>query len=441
MKVAIIGTGYVGLVSGACFSELGWEVVCFDKDTGKIDALNAGRIPIFEPGLEDLVGKNKEKGRLRFTHERAVAIKGADVIFIAVGTPTRPGAQNADLSFVFEAAREMAPDIKEGVVIVTKSTVPVGTTRQVYETICSLTETSFHTASNPEFLREGGAIADFMHPDRIVVGTASPYAQSVMEALYAPLVKQGASLFLTQVETAELIKYASNTFLAMKISFINQVADLAEACGADVQLIAEAMGLDRRIGPSFLHPGPGFGGSCFPKDTRALAAFAHEQGVPAPLIDAVDTFNEARKRAMVTKIVKACGGTVRGKKLAILGITFKANTDDIRESASLVILPALREAGASLAVFDPEAKASSLPELSGIRDASDVVTACHQADAIVILTEWDLFKTLPFREIVRVVAHPLLIDLRNLYTPDVVEKAGFSYVSLGRPARSLPEKG
>ncbi|MDR1266885.1 MAG: UDP-glucose/GDP-mannose dehydrogenase family protein [Holosporales bacterium] len=440
MKVAVVGTGYVGLVSGACFAELGQDVTCIDNDTNKICQLKNGKIPIFEPGLKELVDKNVQCGCLHFSEDRASAVRNADIVFIAVGTPTRVGGREADLSYVFGAAQELAREIKEGAVVVTKSTVPVGTTRRVYDVIRSETQTRFHTVSNPEFLREGAAIADFMHPDRIVVGSASDEARSVMQTLYAPLVAQGASLFLTHIETAELIKYASNTFLAMKIAFINQIADISEACGADVAQVAQAMGLDTRIGPAFFEAGPGFGGSCFPKDTRALAAFAHERGVPVPLIDAIDTFNEARKRSMAGRVIQACGGSVHGKQFAILGATFKANTDDMRESASLALVPALREAGAQLRAFDPGVRLASLAAFDGVEEASDALAACSGADAAIIVTEWDIFKNLPLEELGKKMRKRLLIDFRNLYEPAVVAKAGFSYISLGRPAAHPEEK-
>ncbi|MDR0406990.1 MAG: UDP-glucose/GDP-mannose dehydrogenase family protein [Holosporales bacterium] len=434
MKVTIIGTGYVGLVSGTCLAEFGFQVTCVDKIAEKIDKLNNSIMPIFEPGLKDLVVKNVAQGRLYFTKNLAKAVGLSDIILIAVGTPTGYSTGSADLRYVFEAAQEIAPLLQGYTVIVTKSTVPVGTTRQVRDTIrVAAPKADFDVASNPEFLREGAAIADFMNPERVVIGVESDRAKERMHTLYSSLSQREIPLVFTNFETAELSKYASNTFLATKIEFINQIADLAEVCGADVQHIAHIMGLDARIGKAFLQPGPGFGGSCFPKDTRALAAFAHERHVSVPLIDAVDSSNEARKKAMAKKIIAACGGSVRGKKLAILGLTFKANTDDMRESASLIILPILKEAGAVLSAFDPEADITQNIEFAGVERVPDIVTACQGADAIVILTEWDIFKALPFEKLAEVVKERLLIDLRNLYELDNVTKAKFSYVSLGRP--------
>ncbi|MDR2416976.1 MAG: UDP-glucose/GDP-mannose dehydrogenase family protein [Holosporales bacterium] len=434
MRVAIIGTGYVGLVSGACFSEFGFQVTCVDKNADKIRALSKGNIPIFEPGLEELVAKNTTQERLFFTQDLTSAVETADVVFIAVGTPTQHDTGNADLSYVFEAARELAPALKGFTVIVTKSTVPVGTTRKVQETIREAApQADFDMASNPEFLREGTAIADFMRPDRIVVGVESTRAQEMMRTLYAHLAQHHVPVVFTNFETSELSKYASNTFLAMKIAFINQMADVAEACGADIQHVSRIMGLDARIGTAFLQPGPGFGGSCFPKDTRALAAFAHTHQVPVSLIDMIDASNEARKKAMADKIIAACDCSVRGKKLAILGLTFKSNTDDMRESSSLVILPLLQKAGARLTAFDPKVQATSYPQLQGVEVALDIPSACHGAEAIVILTEWEIFRSLPFESLKEIVQERRLIDLRNLYTPDSVAHAGFRYVSLGRP--------
>ncbi|MDR1910262.1 MAG: UDP-glucose/GDP-mannose dehydrogenase family protein, partial [Holosporales bacterium] len=340
MNITIIGTGYVGLVSGTCLAEAGLQVTCVDKNVEKIKTLTQGIVPIFEPGLEELITKNVKAKRLSFTQDLALAVEMADVVFIAVGTPTKPNTDNADLSAVFEAARTLAPALRGFTVVVTKSTVPVGTTQEIHAVIqAAAPHADFDMASNPEFLREGTAVHDFMHPDRIVVGVKSSRAQEVMQTLYAPFAQRQVPIVFTDFETSELSKYASNTFLAMKIAFINQIADIAEVCGADVQHVARIMGLDHRIGAAFLQPGPGVGGSCFPKDTCALIAFAHDHHVPVPLIDTISASNDARKRAMTDKIIAACDGSVLGKKLAILGLTFKANTDDMRASASLEILP------------------------------------------------------------------------------------------------------
>ena len=431
MRVAMIGTGYVGLVSGACFSEFGHHVICVDKDAGKIDALNAGRMPIYEPGLDEVVATNVRAGRLSFTTNLKSAVPEADAVFIAVGTPSRRGDGHADLKYVFQAAEEIAAALDGYTVVVTKSTVPVGTGRQVEETIRRIrSDADFDVASNPEFLREGSAIDDFRHPDRIVCGTTSERAQAVLRELYRPLFLNETPILFTTRESSELIKYAANAFLATKISFINEMADLCEQVGADVQDVARGMGLDRRIGGKFLHAGPGYGGSCFPKDTRALLQTAVSANAPASIVEAVVASNERRKLHMAEKIESAFGG-VKGKRIAVLGLTFKPNTDDMREAPSLVIVPWLTERGAEVHAYDPEGMKEAAKHLKATM-ATDAYTALDGADGVVILTEWNEFRALDLGKMRELLKRPLMVDLRNIYRPGDLAEAGFTYVGVGR---------
>jgi len=436
MRIAIVGTGYVGLVSGACFSEFGVEVTCVDQDRGKIARLQQGEMPIFEPGLDALVANNAAAGRLAFTIDLPAAVSGADAVFIAVGTPSRRGDGHADLSYVFAAAEEIGRALTDYAVVVTKSTVPVGTGRKVAEILRQIRpQGRFDVASNPEFLREGSAIEDFMRPDRVVIGTDSEHARTIMRALYRPLYLLETPMMFTDIETAELIKYAANAFLATKITFINEIADLCERMGADVQDVAKGIGLDGRIGSKFLHAGPGFGGSCFPKDCRALVRTAREAEAPLAIVETVVQVNDARKDRMADKIAAACSGTLAGKTLAVLGLTFKPNTDDMRDSPSLAILPALMAAGAAIRGYDPGGMAEAeklLPDLTYCGDAYETMIG---ADALVILTEWNAFRALDLGRVRSLLAAPLVIDLRNIYQPEEMTAAGLSYVSVGRPPR------
>jgi len=437
MRIAMIGTGYVGLVSGACFSEFGVSVTCVDKDADKIVRLQRGEMPIFEPGLEQLVATNKAAGRLTFTTDLKVALDGAEAVFIAVGTPSRRGDGHADLSYVFAAAAEIAETLAElpdsRTVIVTKSTVPVGTGRRVERILQRrLPKSAFDVASNPEFLREGSAIQDFMRPDRVVIGTESEYARTVLRALYRPLYLLETPVVFTTIETAELIKYAANAFLATKVTFINQIADLCEAVGADVQDVAHGIGLDGRIGRKFLHAGPGFGGSCFPKDCAALVRTAAEAGQPLSLVEQVLDINDNRKRAMAERIAAACGGDVAGKTIAVLGLTFKPNTDDMRESPSLSILPPLVEAGATIRAFDPEGMDEAKKVMPGLDYCGDAYQAIEGADALVFLTEWNEFRALDLTRVKELLRAPVVIDLRNIYQPQEMAEAGLVYHSIGR---------
>ena len=437
MRVAMIGAGYVGLVSATCFSEFGFSVTCVDAAPERIVALRAGRLPIYEPGLEALLAANVAAGRLSFTEDIADAVSAADVVMLAVGTPSRRGDGHADLSFVFEAARQVADALDGYTVVATKSTVPVGTGREIARIIRERRpDAAFDAVSNPEFLREGSAIGDFMRPDRVVVGVESERARAVMRALYRPLFLIETPVLFTTLETAELIKYAANCFLATKITFINEIADLCERLGADVQDVAKGIGLDGRIGRYFLHAGPGFGGSCFPKDTAAFVRIAEEAGAPSAIVDAVLRTNTARKAAMVDKIVQACGGSVAGKTVAVLGVTFKPNTDDVRESPSLVILPGLMERGATLRAFDPAGMAEARALLDGVVWCNDSYEAMAGADALVILTEWNEFRALDLERARSQLRTPLVVDLRNIYEPADMASAGLRYVSIGRPAVS-----
>lgn len=433
MRIAMIGTGYVGLVSGACFSEFGTDVVCVDKDAGKIERLLDGIMPIYEPGLDTLVEKNVKAGRLSFTTDLAEAVKGADIVFIAVGTPTRRGDGHADLSYVYAAAEEIGQAIDEYTVVVTKSTVPVGTGREVHRIISGIRDAGeFDVASNPEFLREGSAIEDFMRPDRVVIGTDSDRAADVLKQLYRPLFLMETPILFTKIETAELTKYAANTFLAAKITFINEIANLCEKVGANVQEVARGIGLDGRIGGKFLHAGPGYGGSCFPKDTLALVRTARDHDAPLHIIEAVVKVNEDRKRLMADKIIAGCGGTVDGKTIAVLGLTFKPNTDDMRDSPSLAIVPALQQAGATVRAFDPQGMTEAREMLPDVVFCKDAYETMEGADALAIVTEWNEFRLLDLERVKGLLSAPLMIDLRNIYKPDEIIKAGFDYYSVGR---------
>ena len=434
MKLAVIGTGYVGLVSGACFSEFGFDVTCIDKDAGKIDSIRSGVMPIYEPGLEDLVARNVTVGRLHFTTELGSAVAGADAVFIAVGTPTRRGDGHADLTYVFDAARELAGHLSGYTVVVTKSTVPVGTGRKV-ETIIrdASPDADFDVVSNPEFLREGAAIGDFMRPNRVVVGAETARAQDVLRALYRPLYLLETPILVTSLETSELIKYASNAFLAVKISYINQMADLCEKVGANVHDVARGMGLDQRIGNKFLHPGPGYGGSCFPKDTLALVRTAEDHGTAVGIVSEVVRYNDSRKQSMADRIIAAAGGDIAGKTVAVLGLSFKPETDDMRDSPSLDILPALVEAGAKVRAYDPKAMEEASTMLPGATIFTDCSAACLEgADVAVVVTEWNEFRALTPAHYLDAMRGKVLVDLRNIYRPEDMREAGLSYHSIGR---------
>lgn len=436
VRITMVGTGYVGLVSGACFAELGHDVICVDKDEKKIQMLLEGRMPIYEPGLDELVERNVKVGRLSFATDVAASVKDRDAVFVAVGTPTEQGSDRADLKYVYAAAAEIAAAATGFTVIVTKSTVPVGTNNQVLDIAQqNVTESGrIAVASNPEFLREGAAIKDFLEPDRIVVGVSDPEARDVMERIYSPLmISSIVPLVVTGIETAELIKYAANAFLAVKISFINEMANLCEVVGANVAEVAHGIGLDRRIGPAFLNTGPGWGGSCFPKDTRALLATAADAGVKSLVVSSAVDANNHRKSDMVARVVRALGGDVKGRKIAVLGLTFKGQTDDMRESTSLVVLPALQARGAEIIAFDPSDPHDAPRLLPGVKLAKTPVEAATGADLLVILTDWMVFKTYDFRQIATVMASPVMVDMRNLLNAAEAKKFGFQhYVSLGR---------
>ena len=438
MRIAMIGTGYVGLVSGACFSEFGASVSCVDQDAAKIAGLQRGEMPIYEPGLAALVAANAAAGRLSFTTELAAAVAGVDAVFIAVGTPSRRGDGHADLSYVFAAAEAIGRALRGPAVVVTKSTVPVGTGYRVAEILRnSRRGGDVEVAANPEFLREGSAIADFMRPDRVVIGAESERAGAVLRQLYRPLYLIETPMLFTDIATAELIKYAANAFLATKITFINEIADLCERLGADVQDVARGIGLDGRIGRKFLHAGPGFGGSCFPKDCTALVRTAREAAAPLAIVETVVAVNQARKRQMADKIAAACGGSLAGKTLAVLGLTFKPNTDDMRDAPSLEILPRLAAAGAGIRAFDPEGMDEArklMPEFVYCQDAYQTMEG---ADALILLTEWNAFRGLDLGRARDLLASPLVIDLRNSYQPHEVAAVGLSYVSIGRPAHRV----
>lgn len=433
MKIAMIGAGYVGLVSGTCFAEFGMDVTCVDLDLKKIERLRRGEIPIYEPGLEDMVKRLVAAGRLHFTDAIKDAVRDADAVFIAVGTPPRRFDRAADLSFVYGAAREIAEVMDGYTVIITKSTVPVGTAREVERIIRETRpDGDFDVCSNPEFLREGAAINDFLKPDRVVIGAESERAQAVMRAIYRPLYLNETPIVFTGLETAEITKYAANAFLATKITFINDIANLCEKAGADVQQVAKAIGLDGRIGSKFLHPGPGYGGSCFPKDTEALLRIGEQYGAPQRIVDAVVRINEERRRDMARRVVAACDGTVRGKKIAVLGISFKPNTDDIRDAPSLTIVPLLQDAGAQVVAYDPAAMETGADELPDVAWASSPYDAAVDADAVVILTEWHEFRAMDLTRLRGLMKTPLICDFRNIYKLDDIAGSGFDYHSIGR---------
>jgi len=436
MRVAMIGTGYVGLVSGACFADFGHEVTCVDKDGAKIEALMRGEMPIYEPGLSELVTANTRAGRLKFTHDLAPAVKDADAVFIAVGTPSRRGDGHADLSYVYAAAREIARALDGFTVVITKSTVPVGTGDEVERIIAETRpDADYAVVSNPEFLREGAAIRDFKHPDRIVVGTVQARAREVMSALYRPLYLNRAPIMFTDRRTAELIKYAANAFLATKITFINEIADLAEKVGADVQEIARGIGLDNRIGSKFLHAGPGYGGSCFPKDTLALLKTGQDHAAPLRIVEAVVGVNDARKRAMARKVAAALGGELRGRTVALLGLTFKPNTDDMREAPSIPLITALQDMGAKVRAYDPAGMEQAKAVVDDVVFCDDAYHCAEGASALVIVTEWEQFRALDFDRLKQIMARPVLVDLRNVYRPEEIVRHGFVYESVGRASR------
>ena len=433
MRIAMIGTGYVGLVSGACFSEFGVDVVCVDKDQSKIEKIQKGIMPIFEPGLEDLVAKNVRAGRLSFTTDLPPAVKSADAVFIAVGTPSRRGDGHADLSYVYDAAEEIAAAMEGHTVIVTKSTVPVGTGREVEEIIARVRpDSDCDVVSNPEFLREGSAIEDFMRPDRVVIGTKSDRAQNVMRLLYRPLHLIETPILFTSRQTAEMIKYAANTFLATKITFINEISDLCEVLDADVQEVAKGIGLDGRIGGKFLHAGPGYGGSCFPKDTLALVRTAEQAGSPLRIVETVVDVNNKRKLQMAERVIKACGGSVEGKKICILGVTFKPNTDDMRDSPSIDIIAGLQKSGALIQAYDPEGMEEAKHMMNDVNWCDGAYHAIEGADAVVIITEWNEFRGLDMGRVKSLMKSPVLVDLRNIYNPDDMIETGISYTCIGR---------
>ncbi|RXR30427.1 UDP-glucose dehydrogenase family protein [Sphingobium fluviale] len=433
MRITMIGSGYVGLVSGACFADFGHEVVCVDKDKSKIDALLGGKIPIFEPGLDHLVATNVAAGRLRFTTDLAEGVKDADAVFIAVGTPSRRGDGHADLSYVYGAAKEIAGAINGFTVIVDKSTVPVGTGDEVERIIRAANpDADFAVVSNPEFLREGAAIDDFKRPDRVVIGGDDPRALEVMQQIYRPLALGRSPIIEMSRRGAELTKYAGNAFLATKITFINEIADLCEKVGADVQDVARGIGLDNRIGSKFLHAGPGYGGSCFPKDTLALLKTSQDYDAPQRIVEAVVAVNDNRKRAMGRKVIAACGGDVRGKTVAVLGLTFKPNTDDMRDSPAIAVVQTLQDAGATVRAYDPEGMEQAKLVLDNVSYCTNSYEAMEGADALVIVTEWDAFRALDLDRVKSLLKQPVLVDLRNVYPREMVEKAGFRYTAIGR---------
>ncbi len=433
MQIAMVGSGYVGLVSGACFADFGHKVCCIDTDVGRIAALNNGKMPIYEPGLAELVMNNVRQNRLSFATDLTAAVGEADAVFIAVGTPSRRGDGHADLSYVYQAAREIAAAIKGFTVIVTKSTVPVGTGDEVERIIREARpDADFAVVSNPEFLREGAAISDFKRPDRIVIGLEDKRAESVMREVYRPLYLNQAPILVTNRRTSELTKYAANAFLATKITFINEIANLCEEVGANVQDVARGIGLDNRIGSKFLHAGPGYGGSCFPKDTQALIKTAQDHGAPMRIVETVAAVNDQRKRAMARKVLAACGGSVRGKTIALLGLTFKPNTDDMRDSPAIALVTALQDQGAKLNVFDPEGMEQARLYLEKLNYCSDPYACCEGAEALIIVTEWDAFRALDIGRVKSLLAAPILVDLRNIYDPSEMSRQGFTYVSVGR---------
>ena len=433
MRVAMIGSGYVGLVSGVCFADFGHDVVCVDKDAAKIAKLEAGVMPIYEPGLKEIVDKNVRGGRLTFSTDLASAASKAEAVFIAVGTPSRRGDGYADLSFVYAAAREIAAVVKDGAVIVTKSTVPVGTGDEVERIAREMRpDAGIHVVSNPEFLREGAAIEDFKHPDRIVVGAESEESRTMLREVYRPLYLNNLPIMFTRRRTAELIKYAANAFLATNITFINEIADLCETTGTDVNEVARGIGLDKRIGPKFLHAGPGYGGSCFPKDTLALIKTGHDAGTMLRIVETVVAVNDQRKRSMARKVIAACGGSVRGKTIAVLGLTFKPNTDDVRDSPSLAIIPALQDNGALVRAYDPEGAEAAKTHLENVIYAESAYACIEGADALLLLTEWDAFRGLDLDKVKDLLKAPVVVDLRNVYSPHEMHRRGITYVGVGR---------
>ncbi|PCI53721.1 MAG: UDP-glucose 6-dehydrogenase [Alphaproteobacteria bacterium] len=438
MRIGMVGTGYVGLVSGVCFAEFGHTVICVDKDESKIERLKNGEIPIFEPGLEDLLKRQIEAGRIRFTTDITEAVKGSEAVFIAVGTPSKRYCRDADLSYVHGAAREIAQNLEGYTVVVNKSTVPVGTGEEVE---CIMREEApsadFDVASNPEFLREGAAIDDFMRPDRVVVGTCVERAQEVMREVYRPLYLNETPILFTKRETAEIIKYAANAFLATKITFINEIADLCEQVGADVQHVAKGIGLDGRIGGKFLNAGPGYGGSCFPKDTLALTRAGQKYGAPQRIVEAVVSVNEDRKARMADKIIEACGGDVRGKKIGILGVAFKPNTDDMRDAPALTIIPVLQQAGAQILAYDPEAMVAAKEMIDGVSWCDDAYAAAADVEIVAIITEWNEFRALDLDRLRDAMSGNVIVDLRNIYKTEDMQGKGFSYISIGRPHVNL----
>ena len=439
MRIAMMGAGYVGLVSGACIADFGHRVTCVDKDSIKISALNAGEIPIYEPGLDAIVQSNVRQGRLSFTTELSETLDEADAVFIAVGTPSRRGDGHADLSYVYAATREIALALKRFTVVITKSTVPVGTGDEIERIIRELRpDIDVAVVSNPEFLREGAAIHDFKHPDRIVVGTDDERAKAVIAEIYRPLYLNRAPIIYTGRRTAELIKYAANAFLATKITFINEIADLCERVGADVQEIARGIGLDNRIGSKFLHAGPGFGGSCFPKDLRALIKTAQDNEVPLRILEAVETVNDTRKRAMARKVSSAFAGVLRGKRVAVLGLTFKPNTDDLREAPSIALITALQDMGAQVRAYDPVGMEQAKQVLTDVTFCRDPYDCVEEADAVVIVTEWEQFRALDLERVRDLMACPVMVDLRNVYSPEDMKKYGFAYTSVGRLPTQQP---
>ena len=434
MRVVMIGTGYVGLVSGACFADFGHTVVCVDNDPDKIEMLNQGKLPIFEPGLDELVEQNTRAGRLAFSFDPQKAVAEADIVFIAVGTPARRGDGHADLKFIYAVAEELAPLLQDYTVVVTKSTVPVGTGDEVENILQRLApDADFDVASNPEFLREGAAISDFKRPDRVIVGVESERAEQVLRTLYRPLNLNETPMVVTSRRTSELTKYAANAFLAVKIGFINEIADLCDAVGANVQQVAKGIGLDNRIGAKFLHAGPGYGGSCFPKDTLAFSKTASDAGTPVTIVDAVISANDRRKHQMVDRIVNACGGSVDGKTIAVLGLAFKPNTDDMREAPSLIIIPGLQKLGANIRAYDPEAMGEATRYLEDVTYAKDAYDCLAGADVAVILTEWDQFRALHLDRVAELLADQVFIDLRNIYRAEELVDTNLAYFSLGRP--------
>ncbi len=443
MRIAMIGTGYVGLVSGACFSEFGVDVICVDKDQKKIDGLHQNIMPIYEPGLDDLVASNVKAGRLSFTTDLKEAVATADAVFIAVGTPSRRGDGHADLSYVYGAAKEIAEAMDGYTVVVTKSTVPVGTGREVEKIIRETRpDAEFDVVSNPEFLREGSAINDFMRPDRVVIGTRSERAQEAMRKIYRPLYLIETPILFTSRQTSELIKYAANTFLATKITFINEIADLCEVVDADVQDVAKGIGLDGRIGSKFLHAGPGYGGSCFPKDTLALVRTAQEVEKPLRIVEAVVEINDQRKKAMAKRVVEACGGSLAGKTVAVLGLTFKPNTDDMRDSPSLDIVPALVKEGATVRAYDPEGMTEAKEMITGIEYMDGAYETMDGADVLAIVTEWNEFRALDLDRMKSLLKTPIMVDLRNIYDPNEMDEAGFDYhcIGIGHPGHDRTDK-